>query len=145
MRALFIALLIPLAAGYSVENPEEEIRQRLEQWPKDFNSKRIKETCALFAPDLVASYPNTQDKNYAEMCRHLTAAMTDIHKQYSYEQPKIEQIILSGDLAAVRLVWTLHVHSNQQEIEKVTEKGLDIFKRQPDGSWKIAISYAFPL
>jgi ketosteroid isomerase-like protein len=80
------------------------------------------------------------------MCHHLAAAATNNEKTYRYDPPNIEQIIVDGDIAIVRLIWTLRVTSvggSNTEITK--EKGLDVFRRQSDGSWKIAISYAYPL
>lgn len=123
----------------------QEILNLLQKWPQDFNAKNIEATCGLFAPDLIASYPETADKNYQEMCRFLKAALTDSNKIFTYEAPNIEQIIIRGDIAVVRLIWQLKIsYKNQLNTELIKEKGLDVFKRQKDGSWKIAISYAFP-
>jgi len=36
----------------------------------------------------------------------------------------------------VRLVWTLRVRSGASTVES-KEPGLDVFRRQPDGHWKI--------
>ena len=107
----------------------------------------IGKRCAGYLlPILVASYPGTKDRNYREMCRSLDASLTGADKIFRYETPEIEQILIDGDLAVVRLVWTLKISfKNRTDTETIKEKGLDIFKRQPDGSWKIAISYAYPL
>jgi len=138
-----IAFLVCSAYAFGVEGDREKIVNALQQWPEDFNAKNTQAVCALFAPDLIASYPGTQDRNYKEMCRHLTAVLSSTDKTYRYEAPKIEQVIIEGDLAVVRLIWTLQI-STKKQTEKITEKGLDVFKRQKDGSWKIAISYAYP-
>lgn len=123
----------------------QEIVNLLQQWPRDFNAKNIEATCGLFAPDLIASYPGTADRNYQEMCRSLKAVLTDSNRTFSYEAPNIEQIIIQGDMAVVRLIWSLKISSeNPLKTELIKEKGLDVFKRQKDGSWKIAISYAYP-
>jgi ketosteroid isomerase-like protein len=121
-----------------------EIISRLEQWPKDFNDKKVQAVCDLFAPNLVASYPGTTDKNYEEMCLQLKKAMTDVTKQFRYAAPHIEEILIGDNMAAVRLIWTLTI-SNKDGVETVKEKGLDVFQRQPDGKWKIAISFAYPI
>ena len=43
-----------------------------------------------------------------------------------------------GDLAAVRLIWMLNVKRPDQAVGTVShEPGLDIFRKQADGSWKI--------
>ena len=55
-------------------------------------------------------------------------------------------MLVDGDTAVVRLVWTLTVtDASGTAIDVVREKGLDVFRRQPDGTWKIRISYAYPL
>jgi steroid delta-isomerase len=57
--------------------------------------------------------------------------------QLHYDNPDIQEIIVSGDIAVVRLIWTLTVRKgNEQDVN--TEAGIDIFQRQPDGRWSIA-------
>jgi len=145
-----ICLLIPTLIIAS-ENTEEtvakkEIITRLENWSKDFNAKNIPGVCGLFANDLVASYPGTMDRNYEEMCRHLKQVLLPTNQILRYETPEIEQMIFAGDVVVVRLIWTLKIASKDQTSEEIIkEKGLDVFKRQKDGSWKIQISYAYPI
>jgi len=47
-----------------------------------------------------------------------------------------------GDAAVVRLVWTLTIKNTDGEIESV-EPGLDVFRRQADGTWKIVRYMAY--
>jgi len=45
---------------------------------------------------------------------------------------------VSGNLAVVRLVWRLEMVPASAATAKVSEEpGIDIFRKQPDGSWKI--------
>lgn len=152
MTRLYLKLFLLIAWGISSTalsldtESKTAIIHALQKWSEDFNAKNIEATCGLFAPDLIVSYPGTADRNYAEMCRHLTAILTDIDKRFHYEAPRIEQILIEGDLAVVRLTWILTIssHNPPKKIETLKEKGLDIFKRQRDGHWKISISYAYP-
>ena len=122
----------------------QEIRSLLEKWPKDFNAKRASHVCGLFAPDLIARYPRAPDRDYDAMCTHLKEIMHDPEKTYRYETPQIEEILISGDLAVVRLIWTLRItDANTTKKEVLKEIGLDVFKRQKDGKWKVSISYAY--
>jgi len=144
------ALMFCCHSVFSFEKPVEETSRQeilnlLQQWTKNFNDKNIEAACGLFAPDLLASYPGTADRNYEDMCRFLTAALTDKEKAFSYEAPHIEQIIIDGNIGVVRLIWNLKIsHKDGLRTERIEEKGLDVFKRQKDGSWKIVISYAYP-
>jgi ketosteroid isomerase-like protein len=124
-----------------------EIIRLLQKWPQDFNDKKAQEVCGLFAPNLVASYPGTTDRNFEDMCRQLTSNLSESSNRiYRYGTPEIEQIQIEGDLAVVRLIWTLTVSDkNGSTIETTKEKGLDVFRKQGNGQWKIAISYAYPL
>ena len=70
-------------------------------------------------------------------------SLSDGARSYRYALD-LKEIIVSGDIAVVRLVWTLTIQSKggQGEITSV-EPGMDIFRRQPDGKWRIArfVSY----
>jgi hypothetical protein len=42
------------------------------------------------------------------------------------------------------LMWTLTVRDTSGKVlDTVEENGIDVFRRQADGSWKIHISHAF--
>jgi ketosteroid isomerase-like protein len=139
------SIIFPLESVAELKEQSEIIRL-LQKWPEDFNAKNIQAVCRLFAPDLIASYPGSSDRGYEEMCRQLTKVLTDSDRLFRYDPPKIEQVMIEGDLAVVRLVWTLRISSKDQSaVEIIKENGLDVFIRQGDGSWKIAISYAYPL
>lgn len=143
---LYRIIVALIAIHASLAANESEIRQRLNQWPQDIQQKNMAAVCELFAPDLVASYPGTADRNYQDMCRQLTQVIQNPAKTIRYDQPEIEEIIVDKDIAIVRLIWTVTVLENATQVsEVVREKGLDVFQRQADGSWKIKISYAYPL
>jgi ketosteroid isomerase-like protein len=64
----------------------------------------------------------------------------------SYRRPAIESIAVDGDLAAVRLIWTVTITAADGTVlENAREKGLDVLRRRADGRWRISLSYAFPL
>lgn len=51
-----------------------------------------------------------------------------------------------GDLAVVRLIWTLTVTDADNKVAETTkDRGIDIFRRQADGSWKISRYIAYPV
>jgi hypothetical protein len=63
-----------------------------------------------------------------------------------YEPPEIEDVLVDGDLAVVRLTWTGTIKgADGSLLEQTRERGLDVFGRQDDGHWRITTSYAFPL
>ena len=46
------------------------------------------------------------------------------------------KVPLNSRLAIARVVWTLKVASAGGKTAESREPGLDVFRRQPDGSWK---------
>ncbi len=143
---IFIFCKMSLVPAENLQDMQskQQIIGLLMQWPKDFNAKNTKAVCGLFAEDVIASYPGIEDRNFQDMCRQFSLALKDPEKKYHYATPEIEQIFIEGDLAVVRLIWTLTVTSSL-EVKTIKEKGLDVLRRQKDGKWKIAVSYAHPI
>ena len=56
----------------------------------------------------------------------------------------VKEILVSGDLAVVRLTWTDTSLGRDGKPVAHDEAGLDVFGRQSDGSWKIIRYIAYP-
>jgi steroid delta-isomerase len=69
-------------------------------------------------------------------CALLQRSLADAQKTYRYGLD-IKEIIVAGDVAAVRLTWTLTVAPAGGDAQSTREEGLDIFRRQADGRWRI--------
>lgn len=143
MRAALLALAAVLLAGPAWASPADEIRQRLEQWRDDFNAGRTEPVCDLFAPDIVSSYQGRPDLDHAGICTQLARAMAVPDRRLRYDV-QIQDILVDGDLAAVRLVWTLVVDTAAGS-QTTRDQGLDIFRRQADRIWRIVRFIAYPL
>ena len=121
------------------------IEQVLEQWPTDFNAKNEPATCGLFAKDTIVVFPDSADRDYDATCAQFRQVFSNPNRVFSYAAPDIKEILVDGDLATVQLIWTLTVRdSTGAVLETSREDGVDVFRRQSDGSWKIYISHAFP-
>jgi uncharacterized protein (TIGR02246 family) len=134
---LSLAPIGPAAA--QTDGPAQaEIRAALTRWMADFNAGNAEKTCALFAPDLVAQVRGRPERGYAVQCDLLKSSLADPGKTFRYALA-IKEIIVSGDLAVVRMTWTLTVKRKDSGVESMSDEyGLDVFRRQADGSWKIA-------
>ena len=84
---------------------EKAIRDALAKWTDDFNARDATRICDLFAPDLRYDFRGSPERDYDAMCSALHRALGDRSKTmvYSFD---IKEIIVSGDMAIVRLVWT---------------------------------------
>jgi ketosteroid isomerase-like protein len=143
-RRRSIALLVFLIAGLcgvspaQAESPDETAtRDALTKWTEDFNARNNERICDLFDPALRYDFRGAPERGFGDICNLLRRSLSDKSKSYSYAL-QIKEVIVSGDLAVVRLVWTLTVKAAGAPHETVSrEPGLDIFRKQPDGSWKI--------
>ena len=130
-----IALTVAATMAAASADPaadEAAIRQRFQRWTADFNARDAAGVCDLFAPDLVYSIPEVVNGTRQTLCANLATMLARSDITLHYDNPDIHDIIVMGDVAVVRLTWTL-----------TTEEGMDLFRRQPDGRWSIARFVAF--
>jgi ketosteroid isomerase-like protein len=123
------------------------IEAALQGFSRDFNAKDFAPMCGLFEKDAVLHYPEGgPDLGRDVFCARMRKLMSDPDKQYSYAEPEIREVLVEGDLATVALYWTLTVKDGSGKVlEAIREDGLDVFRRQPDGTWKLHISHAFAM
>jgi steroid delta-isomerase len=142
--ALVLSVLCSLTHAATSADAESEIRATLLRWTADFNARDSSRVCDLFAPDLRYDFRGFPERDYAALCALLGRALSDTTKKFEYA-PDIKEVIVSGDLAVVRLVWWVKLTSEGKTVE-TKEPGLDVFRKQPDGKWRIVryIAYEAP-
>ena len=131
-----------LTAATVDKEPASTIRSALVQWRADFNARRAAHICDLFAPDLRYDFYGAPERTYPLLCARLRRALADTTQSLHYDL-RIKEIIVSGNLAIVRLTWTSTATISGKK-QSTDETGLDVFGRQPDGSWKIIRYIAYP-
>jgi len=135
LRLLLLAVsLFGLPSGARSDDAAD-IRRALTDWAEAFNRRDAEDACKLFAPDLVFRFRGQPVRGKAEICAQISKALADKGQRLTYAA-EIEEVIVSGDLAAVRLVWTLTARRGGTD-EVSREPGLDLFRREPDGAWRI--------
>jgi steroid delta-isomerase len=144
--ALSVALVVLFDAPASADSPDaaqNEIRSALEKWRSAFNDRDERQVCDLFAPDLIANYQGQPERNYTSLCQLLQTSLVDSERTYHYSL-NINEVLVYGDLAVVRLIWTLEIEKDGASKEIIAEPAVDIFRHQADGSWKISRYLAYP-
>lgn len=136
-----LGLLLVAPALAQTERDADRIRTRLHDWAAAFNAGDADRACELFAHDVVAVVRGAEDAGKDAVCARLrrALALTDRRMRYTAE---ISDVLVSGDLAAVLLTWTLAVERDGRRATS-EERGLDVFRRDPDGAWRIARFMAF--
>lgn len=130
-------------AGAQPSAPQQEIREALESWRDAFNARDANRVCDLFAPDLIAAFQGQPERNYTSLCALLRQSLRDPERSFNYALD-IKEIAVSGDLAVVRLIWTLQIKARERaDMHRGEERGIDIFRIQPDGRWRITRYLAY--
>ncbi len=128
-----IAALTFLWSGPVMANDADDIRQRIERWTDDFNNGRKQAACDLFSKTLKSDVQGQGEADYATRCALISTAIEDPRRDFRYSA-EIKEIGVEGDLGFVRLDWTLTILPTG---ETTIEPGLDIFRRESDGVWRI--------
>jgi uncharacterized protein (TIGR02246 family) len=137
--AASFALILLLAAqcpSARADDAAAEIGQALAQWTDNFNARRTDKVCDLFAADVRADVRGAPERDHAAICELLVSSLNDKTRRYRYAM-HIKEVLVFGEVAVVRLIWTLYITEHDGTIIKSGEPGMDIFRRQADGSWKI--------
>jgi uncharacterized protein (TIGR02246 family) len=136
--------LLSLSSNVPVlaDDAAAEIKGALTQWMEDFNAGKTDRVCDLFAADVRADFRGYPARDHQAVCELLTKSLTDSTRVFRYALD-IREVLIFGDVAVVRLVWTLTIKEGDGPEIKSVEPGMDIFRRQADGSWKIVRYMAY--
>ena len=139
-----VAMMLYVAAARAGDDAAA-VEQQLRQWTEDFNAGRVEVVCDLFAPDLIANYRGQPEMSFDSLCSALQRALTAGPRDYHYAL-ELDEIMVSGDMAVVRLIWHLTVTDKETGATATSsDRGIDVFRRQPDGQWRIARYIAYEM
>ncbi len=145
-RATLVALIVAVTTAAPAHADEAAdkaaIMERLHRWTADFNSNDSVGVCDLFAPDLIYSIREVTQGTRETLCASLAAILARSDIKLRYTNPDVQEIVVIGDVAVVRLTWTLTTEAAGGK-DTTTEEGMDMFRRQADGRWSIARFVAF--
>lgn len=137
-----LTLCAPSMRASAAEQAESEIRAALAAWTQDFNAGKADRVCALFSPELRYDFRGYPERGFDDICARLKRSLADTGRHYAYAL-EVREILVSGDMAVVRLVWTLTVTLANGQVVTSVEPGMDVFRKGPDGAWKIVRYLAF--
>jgi ketosteroid isomerase-like protein len=120
----------------------QEITDALARWTVYFNAGDAEKTCALFSRALRADYRGLPERGYDGQCDILKRSLSDTTRRYSYALA-IKEVLVWGDVAVVRLTWTLTITPKEGKTITSIEPGLDVFRKEADGRWRIVRYMAY--
>jgi uncharacterized protein (TIGR02246 family) len=143
LLASCLAIGAPPARAQDDAESKRAITETLEGWRAAFNTHDTEHICDIFAADVIASFQGQPERNFVALCALLRGSLQNPRRVLSYGL-EIKEILVEGDLAVVRLVWTLRTASKEGRVlGSNREPGMDIFRRGFDGRWRIIRFLAF--
>lgn len=132
-----VAVATPVPPAIAANPAETAVRAALTSWMAAFNAGDVGTVCNLFSRDLRYNYRGLPERGYDDICAGLHRSLTDPDRHYTYAV-NIKDILVRGDLAVVRVVWTLTVTRRDSAGKAVsTETSMDVFRDEPDAHWRI--------
>ena len=132
---VLLAAATLLRADDPPKNVEATIRARLAAWETAYNAGDRKTTFAIWAPDLVGWYPGVPDITFEQEKLALERPAPAGPRSRLHVQ--IVEVLVSGDLAVVRDIWT-ETPPEGSAASPTRIPSFEVWRRQPDGDWKIA-------
>lgn len=136
MGALMAAAALA-ASGLAWGTPQEDetaIRAELSTWVAAFNSGDLEKASKVWAPDLIGWPPEGPDDTYA--LEKKFAELSDRKPTSATYALEINEVLVDCDLAVVRDTWTETPRADPTKAR--TFRSFEVWRRQPDGIWRIA-------
>lgn len=118
------------------QNDVEALRALVIRSGDAFNAKDPAAIIALYSRDVILTYPGIPDQDYETLdagYREMTNVPAGVTVTTS---PNIEEIIVSGDLAVVRVNWTTTTVQAQPAQRNTRQlRDMQVWRREADG-WK---------
>ncbi|OWT59128.1 YybH family protein [Candidimonas nitroreducens] len=131
---VFLSILaLQFCCAGAIAGDAAEIRTRLQQWADSFNNRDTAAACDLFSKSLVSDVQGQGEANYETRCAIIRKALGDKRRRFHYDL-RIKEIMADKTMAVVRLEWILKISPGDATS---TESGLDIFRKESDGQWRI--------
>jgi len=129
-------------AWADIDADKAMISDLLQHWVSAFNHRDAAGTCDIFAKDLVSTVPGSLQADHDAVCARLAIQLAKPNKRMQYSL-SIQEILVSGDLAVARVLWTLRIKQGKH-LKTSQEAGMDVFQKQAGGTWSIIRFMAFP-
>jgi ketosteroid isomerase-like protein len=114
---------------------EKAIRSSLQAWVESANRQDWKAALQVWAPDLIGWAPAGSDDTYPREAEFAAHPQPPSHTTFALT---INEVIIDGSLAVVRDTWTETTKPDSGPATADTFRSFEIWRRQPDKSWKIS-------
>jgi ketosteroid isomerase-like protein len=142
---MLLAVCLSLAASGATEAgddtaaanaaAERDIRAALAHWTEAANRGDWQAALVVWAPDLIGWPANGPDDTYQREAEYAKRPAQPPKTTFGLT---INEVIVDGSLAVVRDTWTETTKSASGTDKVDTFRSYEVWRRQPDKSWKIS-------
>lgn len=121
------------------------IKNELNKWMTAYNQKNLNNSISIFAENYIGFYAGHPDQTINSIKEQNEQVFKNKYLKATLGMEVVE-IETGGDIAyvSVKQKWSFKP-SIMDKAQIVFEKGILIFKKQPDGKWRIIRSSTFPV
>jgi uncharacterized protein (TIGR02246 family) len=123
---------VTISLSQTIRNDEQAIRAIFAEIEKGYNEDNADIVLQHYSKEVLVSYPGKEDTDYEGFKKGYAEMMSlKVKKKIALV---LDEILISGDLAVVRLQWHTTLYSDKGDILRKAVD-LQIFRRE-DGKWK---------
>ena len=144
VKVIVLVVLSILVAGTGIvkalqddKKSETEIRKALADWVAAANRRDEAAANTIWGPNVVGWFPRVPE--FSTSAAFAVGGLPEKKDEsYSTFVLKIDEVAVSGSIAAVYDIWTETKHFNGSSVTvKRIIRGNELWRLQPDGKWKI--------
>lgn len=126
-----------LGAPTDDKESEAQIRKALADWVAATNRRDDKTADEIWGPNVVGWFPKAEEFRGGAAFA-LAGLPEKAGASYSTYELKIDEVAVSGRMAAVYDIWTETVHFDGSSVTvRRIIRGNELWRLQPEGKWKI--------
>jgi ketosteroid isomerase-like protein len=139
LSALILVGGVSLALGQlqSDQKSEAQIRKALADWVAATNRRDDAAANTIWGNKVIGWFPAAPE--FSESAAFAVAGLPEKQgESYSTYELKIDEVAVSGPMATVYDIWTetKHFSGSSVTVRRII-RGNELWRRQPDGKWKI--------
>jgi ketosteroid isomerase-like protein len=141
-RIVLVVLLLAISYRAEAQTPADSaasarsIRAALASWVDAANREDWKAAARVWAPDLIGWYPGQPDDTFAKEME--SAAHPRPGRPSTHYEVNVVEVMVSGSMAVVRDIWRFTIAPGTPDSAVSVVRSYEVWKRQPDGEWRIA-------
>jgi ketosteroid isomerase-like protein len=156
IKGITFILLLVLLSGLASAQPKSggsglcptadlaAIRKQWSEWTAAYAAHDLAKTMEIFHHDVIFSFQGAPDQNYSDLEQGYKEEFAKPDNKRAWV-PQFEEFECSGNLGFVRSTWVLEQNDASGTVKELEKnRGVDLFRRDANGRWKIFRSLNYP-